>query len=159
MILAQWATEWSDLDTDPIAIVGRFLRIVQYLERDIGRALGRLGLGMSEFNVLAALRRSSPPHQISPADLSRSLIITSGGVVKTIDRLELAGLVRRLPHPTDGRGRLVELTRAGRQVIDESMVVHVENERRLLSPLTTPEREQLAAILRKLLVVLEDRSG
>jgi DNA-binding MarR family transcriptional regulator len=158
-IVAQWARAWPELDTEPIAVVGRVLRVARHLEREIERVLDEFDLGLSEFNLLAALRRSSPP-RVSPVELSRQLIISSGGVVKRIDRLEHEGLVKRLPHPTDGRGLLVELTPAGRRLFDRAMVAHLENERRLLMSVNGPDREQLAWILRDLLVALEgDTAG
>ncbi|MCZ4151615.1 MarR family transcriptional regulator, partial [Escherichia coli] len=38
-------------------------------------------------------------------------------LTNSVDRLEATGLVRRIPHPTDGRTRLLELTTAGQQVL------------------------------------------
>jgi DNA-binding MarR family transcriptional regulator len=68
-----------------------------------------------------------------------------------LDRLEDMGLVRRLPDPNDRRGRLVELTTKGRRVVDKAVVDHIADEDKLIAPLSRPERERLAALLRKLL--------
>ena len=46
-------------------------------------------------------------------DIVRDLSITVGGASKTVDRLELGGLVARRPHPTDRRSSVISLTREG----------------------------------------------
>ena len=73
-------------------------------------------------------------------------------MTKRLDRLERAGLVERVPDPTDRRGRLVGLTNRGREVVDAALLDHLENEQRLLGALDAGEREQLGGLLRKLLV-------
>jgi DNA-binding MarR family transcriptional regulator len=105
--------------------------------------------------VLVALRRSGAPFRLTPTDLARQRMMTSGGMTPVIDRLEREGLVKRLPNPADRRGSLVELTRAGRRKVDAAMVRHADAEQRLVEHLDPREREQLAALLRKLLLGVE----
>lgn len=73
-------------------------------------------------------------------------------MTKRLDGLERAGLVERQPDPTDRRGRLVALTDHGREVVDAALLDHLDNEQRLLGAPDPGEREQLAGLLRKLLV-------
>ncbi len=49
-------------------------------------------------------------------DLARLTRASQPGMTQLIGRLEKSGLVRRVPDPTDGRGVLVEVTRAGRDL-------------------------------------------
>jgi DNA-binding MarR family transcriptional regulator len=56
------------------------------------------------------------------------------------------------PDPHDRRGRLVQLTDHGRELVDAAVIDHPENEQRLLAALDEGEREQLAALLRRLLL-------
>ncbi len=51
----------------------------------------------------------------SLGQVGTSLWITPGTVTSSVDRLEGSGLIRRLPHPSDGRTVLVEITPEGRQ--------------------------------------------
>jgi DNA-binding MarR family transcriptional regulator len=154
LIVAQWSSVWPEVHTKSMAVIGRILRVALHLQREIERELAQFDLALPEFNLLAALRRSTPP-RVSPAELSRLLIISSGGVAKQIDRLERDGLVKRIPHPTDGRGLLVELTPAGRRLFDKAMRAHIANEQRLLSTLEEAQHEQLSNTLRSLLIGLE----
>jgi DNA-binding MarR family transcriptional regulator len=59
------------------------------------------------------------------------------------------GLVRRLADPTGRRGRLVELTTTGRELVDEAAVAHVADEEHLLSGLSVSGRVKLADLMRK----------
>jgi DNA-binding MarR family transcriptional regulator len=88
---------------------------------------------------------------MNPTALSGSLILSSGGMTKRLDRLERAGLVERLPDPADRRGRLVALTDRGLALVDASVVDHLANEERLLGGLLAVDRDVSSDLLRKLL--------
>jgi DNA-binding MarR family transcriptional regulator len=79
-----------------------------------------------------------------------SVMLTSSGTTKRLDKLEDAGLITREPDPADRRGTLIALTDAGRALIDQVTGPHLANEARLLEALSDQERAQLAALLRKL---------
>jgi DNA-binding MarR family transcriptional regulator len=112
-------------------------------------------LNSGEFDVLASLRRSGTPYQLTPTELFRTLMLSSGAMTNRLDRLEHAGLIVRLPDPSDRRGTLVGLTARGREIADVAVTAHVANEHRLLDTLSAEEQAQLAQLLRKLLVGLE----
>jgi DNA-binding MarR family transcriptional regulator len=150
-IVEQWADARPDLDASPILIVGRIARVDQKLEAALRPPFAAINLGNGDFDVLAALRRSNEPFALRPAELSRALLVTTGAITKRIDRLEVQGYVTRDPTVADdGRGKLVRLTRKGRTLVDRMMPMHLANEHRLLSALTTTERKTLAALLAKL---------
>jgi DNA-binding MarR family transcriptional regulator len=89
---------------------------------------------------------------MNPTKLFGSVILSSGAMTNRLDGLEGMGLIERLPDPTDRRGRLVALTDKGRELVDTAVTDHLANEERLLSALNAEEREQLAGLLRKLLL-------
>jgi DNA-binding MarR family transcriptional regulator len=157
-IIEGWAREMPGVDTSPIAVVGRLLRASRHLQRGIERQLEAFGLNMTEFNILGALRRTGTPYRMTPAELSRSLLLTSGGLTKRLDRLELEGLIERSPALDDRRSVLVGLTPAGLTMIDEAVAAHLRNEARLIETLSPEEREALTRILRTLLASFEDGS-
>lgn len=154
-ILQQWRTERPDLDPSPIGIIGRLSRATRAIESRLAEVYDELGLSDGEFDVLVTLRRNGPPFRLSPGQLARETMLTSGGTTKRLDRLEAAGLIRRSPDPSDGRGRTVELTREGVALMDAGMPRHVANEERVLAGLSSSERDQLAALLRTLVISLE----
>ena len=149
-ILDQWQRERPDLDASPMGVIGRLSRLSRELERRLDPVYARNGLEAGLFDVLATLRRAGAPHRMRPADLAQAMMLTSSGTTKRLDRLESAGLIVRRPDPDDRRGLLIELTPAGRQLVDAAVTDHVANEHRLLQALTLTERNQLARLLRKL---------
>ncbi len=150
-VLAQWAEARPDLDTAPAAIVARLGRVAAYLDAAVNARLADHGLTRGSWDVLASLRRAGPPYRLSPTQLYRALMRSSGAMTHRLARLERAGLVRRVPDPNDGRGMLVELTRKGVALVDRVAPVHLDNEGALLEALSEGEREKLADVLRKLL--------
>lgn len=74
-------------------------------------------------------------------------MVTTGAMTKRVDRLERDGLVTRRPSESDGRGRVVALTAAGKELIDRAFAEHMRNERRLVEELTPEEAAHLEALL------------
>jgi DNA-binding MarR family transcriptional regulator len=155
-ILAQWDRERPDLDTTAMGLVGRIQRAATALRPRLDDTHERSGLQGESFDVLASLRRAGRPYQLSPTQLYREMMLTSGAMTNRIDRLEEAGLVSRRPDPHDRRGTLVRLTAKGKALIDGATTEHVANEERLLAGLSAREQSQLADLLRKLLLSLGD---
>lgn len=154
-ILAQWQRERPDLDVSPMGIIGRIGRLSRHLERGIQKTFSEFGLTAGEFDVLATLRRSGQPHQLSPTELFHALMVSSGTMTHRIDRLEKAGLVQRIPDPGDRRGMLIHLTEKGYNLIEKAVEAHVANEHRLLHELEESDRHKLVALLRKLMISFE----
>lgn len=152
---AEWAAERPDLDTSPIEVVGRIGRVSRRLDAGMNAVLADHGLRRDTFDVLAALRRSGPPYELSPSDLYDRLMRSSGAVTNRLRRLEREGLVSRHPDPEDGRGLLVRLTARGRRAIDAATPPHLGNERRMLEALSTDEQRTLGQLLKTLLLSLE----
>jgi DNA-binding MarR family transcriptional regulator len=151
-IVEQWNQERPDLDHSPTETLQRITRLSLLQGASFAQAFRPYGISFGEYLVLAALRRAGPPYRMNPTSLFNSVILSSGAMTKRLDRLEQMGLVERLPDPTDRRGRLVALTDRGREVVDAAVADHLANEQRLLGALDAREREQLASLLRTLLL-------
>jgi DNA-binding MarR family transcriptional regulator len=114
-----WAQERPDINTDSLLLVTTMQRLSQNLERAFVEICRRYELGPGDVRILLSLRRSPPDYALSPSDLFRQLLITSGAVTKQVDRLVDAGLVAKLADPDVLRGLLVELQPEGRRIADE----------------------------------------
>ena len=79
-ILGQWRRERPDLDPMPIALFGMLARVYLISRRYINGTLEEFGLTREMFDVLATLRRSGPPYQLTPTQPSRSLVLTGPGM-------------------------------------------------------------------------------
>jgi DNA-binding MarR family transcriptional regulator len=146
-IQAEWARERPEVDVRPQGVIGRLHRLAGHLTEQLLVVYRRYGLGEGEFDVLAALRRAGEPFERAPGELAQFTMVTTGAMTKRIDRLARDGLVTRRRSTSDGRGRVVALTKAGRELIDRAFAEHMANERRLLADLTDDEAAQLEKLL------------
>ena len=159
VILGQWALERPDLDVSPMGIFGRLSRGAKMLDRSLAATFSEFGLNGGEFDVLATLRRSGEPYSLTPTELFRSMMLSSAAMTNRIDRLEERGLVQRSPDPNDRRGVRITLTGVGLDLVNRALEAHVRGEHGLLDSLSAEEREELAGLLRKLLVSMNDHQG
>jgi DNA-binding MarR family transcriptional regulator len=154
-ILSQWAEERPDLDTEAMGILGRMGRLTTHLAREVEQVLQSQGLSSSAFDVLATLRRSGAPYQMSPGDLLEMTMVSSGTMTNRIDQLEKSGFVARVVNQEDRRSVLIALTETGLAVIDTAVGAHVANQHRLTETLYSDEKAALDRLLRKFLAAFE----
>ena len=147
----------DNLDLAVEGIVDRVHGIDSRIHRMLDETLEQYDLSSGEWKVLCSLRWAGKPHRRSPGDLARRADLSSGAMTNRLDQLEQAGLVRRLPDPDDRRGVLVELTPKGRRLHQEAIGVQAEKEALLAEALTGREKEQLNDLLRRIMLVLEER--
>ncbi|RFC00517.1 MarR family transcriptional regulator [Rhizobium leguminosarum bv. trifolii] len=150
-ILAQWRRERPDLDVEPMGILGRLKRLGTHLGREVEAVLLKHGLSTSAFDVLATLRRSGPPHRLSPGELLEMTMVSSGTMTNRIDQLEKSGFVERIVNPDDRRSVLIALTDKGLATVEAAVDAHVANQRRLTANLSAADKTELDRLLRKFL--------
>lgn len=155
LILAAWARELPDVDITPLASLSRISRLAKHLDRARSEAFAAHQLEVWEFDVLAALRRQGRPYELSPGELIRQTLSTSGTMTNRVNRLQSRGLVVRQPNTDDRRGVLVRLTDAGRERVQDALADLLAYERRVLAAIEPTEREQLAGLLRSVLAPFE----
>jgi DNA-binding MarR family transcriptional regulator len=143
----------------PYEVTARISRIGLHVARQQEEAFGRFGLNRGEIGVLGALRIAQPRQELSPTRLFKGLMLSSAGITSRLDRLERRGYVKRRRHPDDRRGVLVELTDAGREVLDQAVRANTGREQELVANLTKQEQRALAGLLKKLLAGLEPPTG
>jgi DNA-binding MarR family transcriptional regulator len=151
-IVAAWGRERADLDVAPLHVLSRVSRLADVLAERRATAFTAHGLQAHEFDVLAALRRSGEPFELTAGELSASTHVTSGTMTSRLDRLTRRSLVARHPDPDDGRLVRVRLTAAGRRRVDAAFEALLATERELLASLPAGARHDLADGLRTLLL-------
>ena len=154
-IVDQWHEQRPDLDPSAKHVTGRIIRLAGLFQEAYGEAFAPLGFNESDYGVLAALRRSGAPFELTPTELARTRMMTSGGMTAMLDRLERKGLIARTPNPADRRGSLVRLTEEGLAMIDDAMVRHTEAEHALVAALGAEDQKRLTTLLRRLLLSVE----
>lgn len=146
---------YPQIDPEVEGVVSRMSTIGTYLKRTFDDTVSDYGLNHGEYRLLLRLATRTKDHRISAGDLSRMLALSSGAMTNRLDRLETAGLIRRVPDPRDRRGVLVELTEQGKERIDAAVIDQAAKEIDSLSVLTAKERTTLNNLLRKVLSSLE----
>lgn len=154
-IRAQWARQRPDLNTEPMAFIGRLARLSAYLSQQMGETFAQHGLTAASFDVLATLLRSGPPHALSPNQLLATMMVTSGTMTNRIDQLVKEDLVARVQNPKDKRSVLIQLTDKGHGVIDAAVTDHVKTQTRLTEMLSDEEKSGLNALLETYLSKIE----
>ncbi|MFI6480256.1 MarR family winged helix-turn-helix transcriptional regulator [Nonomuraea sp. NPDC050663] len=157
-VLAQWKRERPDIDVWPMGVIGRITRLSLMLDKELKDFFAGHGLERWEFDVLATLRRSGPPYELTAGALNKAAMVTSGAITNRIDRLASRGLVERIRDDADRRSVRVKLTDQGWTLIERLVPLHVANEARILRALGGQERDDLAGALRDLLESLGDTS-
>jgi DNA-binding MarR family transcriptional regulator len=154
-IVQQWRTVRSDLDVSPIEVIGRVSRLSRLVDRRLAVNFARHGIEAWMYDVLATLRRSGEPYELTAGNLVRQTMVTTGAITNRIDRLEARGFVERA-RADDRRKVIVRLTSAGLDRVEEAVQGHLDVERALLSALSPRQQRELASLLRKTLTSLGD---
>lgn len=147
----------SAAEIEPYQVTARISRLSLHIARFQDETFGRFGLNRGEVGVLAALALAGPKERLSPTQLFKGLMLSSAGITSRLDRLERRAYVKRERHATDRRSVLVEITEAGRKVLEQAITADVKREAELVAPLSRAERRTLAALLRKLIGAVEPR--
>jgi DNA-binding MarR family transcriptional regulator len=128
------------------AVLNAHTSVVAHAEE----ALASAGLPpLAWYDVLWAIRRA-PKRRIRMAELASSLTISRGGLTKLADRLENAGLIRRQPADTDGRGLYAVLTAEGNTLLRRMWPVYSRALREtFVSAISNEEAALIAAALNR----------
>ena len=139
------------LHDDRVTLWGLFLEVHEGIKRRLDRELqAEIDIPDPWFEVLLRIGRT-PGQAVPMTQLAEMVMFSSGGFTKLADRMEQAGLIRRVPCPRDRRSSLATLTAEGRRVLDRALAIHVPGlQRYLVDHLDAQQRRQLEEILRAL---------
>lgn len=137
-------------DDSLITTFGRLVEVHSALGQQLGRALEQqCGISHSEFEVLLRISRAEGA-QISMGALAQQVALTTGGITRLVDRLITAGLVQRVPCPTDRRVYFAALTEAGRAKLAEASALHAENLRQAFDGFSARDLQTFDELLDRL---------
>ena len=146
----EWRRERPDIDPGSMAVFARLSRAQAPPLRPSSRPSAEFGINRGEFDVLASLRRSGDPFELSAGALAQAVVLSPSAMTNRLKRLEEHDLVTRRPDPSNGRVVLVALTRGGRRLVDEAVVAHVATLDGLLSEFSAREARSLSGLLARL---------
>lgn len=149
-LILDWKREAPSLRADAMQVVGRIIRLGRAYQDDVSALLRPHGLSYSDFDVIATLRRCGQPYTLTPTQLQRSVLLTSGAMTACLRRLELAGLICRSTDADDGRRSTAKLTRKGQVLVEKLIARRFALAERSLADVNAKQIEALTTLLRKL---------
>jgi DNA-binding MarR family transcriptional regulator len=129
------------------------------LAKEGSRVLRPFGLTDSQFNVLMILKYQSKDGRLNQAGLGRMLLVNRSNVTGLVDRMEQAGLVRRVVEPEDRRVNQVELTAEGALALERASQAYFERLEEVMSGLSPEQYHELSGMLEKVRRNLHRRRG
>ena len=144
----QWdAHGWDDASSG-MAMVTSIMRAHQVLIGRVDRALAGLNLSFARYEVLMLLlfsRKGALPL----GKVGSRLQVHPASVTNAVNRLEADGLLLRVPHPSDRRTTLAEITAEGRDLARRATEA-LNGEVFAATGLNARQLEQLFGLLRRL---------
>jgi DNA-binding MarR family transcriptional regulator len=113
----QWSTHWGEMPR--MRAVTSLMRVHQLVLTELDELLRPLGLTFARYEVLVLLsfsRRGALPL----GKIGERLQVHATSVTPLVKRLEAAELIKRTPHPEDGRAVLASITPQGRLVLAQA---------------------------------------
>jgi len=126
------------------------------MRKDFERRTRSLGLTRAQWQTLFHLARNEGCNQTTLADLLEVEPIT---LARTIDRLELSGLVERRADPNDRRARLLFLGERAHPLLEELRALGAETREIALAGISDDERTLLMTLLTKMRANLTGREA
>ena len=151
---SRWSERFDPDVSDAMAAATSIMRAQQVVLAAVDGALRPFGLTFARYEGLVLLLFSRTG-SLPLGKMGQRLMIHPTSVTNIIDRLEAQELVRRIPHPTDGRTTLAEITDEGRALVTRATAA-VNTAAFGLDVLTTKELQDLMRIVRKLRVEVGD---
>jgi DNA-binding MarR family transcriptional regulator len=151
-----WAREYPDaMDTSGLLLITLLARLSVLIEAFERETLEPFELMLSDYAVLAALRRAGAPYELAPNQLYTVLERSSGGMTKMLKRLENLGYVKRVNDPEDRRSKLVRLTPAGKRIEVEAFQAFLSSTHQLLQSASRSDLNAIDDAMRSLLAIIE----
>lgn len=132
---------WPEAATSQMECLLLVQRVARLLRENAQDALTPFAVSFTEFEVLAALRASPPPHRLFPTSLYDAMLISSGGLTKVLKALEQRNLISRPQHHGDGRQRPVALLPKGRKLAERGLAAILKADEAATSSATVADAD------------------
>jgi DNA-binding MarR family transcriptional regulator len=153
--IARWRDK-APFDERVEAIITRIQLLSRHVRQTKDRALAEVGLQEYEFETLHRLASRGAPWRATPSELAAELMVSPAGMTGRLDGMEKVGLVRRLRTAQDRRRVDVELTELGHDRWMAAMRLRGAAEDAMVEPLDRAEQDRLIALLKRMLVRVEN---
>lgn len=154
--VARWAPLLPDMDPEVEGAITRIQHVLRHQRRLQAAANAGSESSLEDRDTLHTLMVQPYPVEATPAQLAEACHVTRAAMTSRLDRLAEAGWVTREVDPGDRRRVIVRPTSSGRRAWDAFLVEGMGREAALFRSLSPTELVQLNALLRKVLIGLEE---
>lgn len=155
-VLAELGENWPEASSPETEVMLALIRLNDIVLDSTRKLLAGIGLTPAGFEVLVTLRAQPAPRRMTPTELYRAVLITSGGMTKVLKQLEAEGCIIRLENEQDARSRFVQMTAEGAARAELAMRAVGDHDKTILSrALSKAQVAQLSRMLLGTLAKLE----
>jgi len=155
-LIQRTQTHWPEIATSQNEIALCLIRLHDLAMEQSARRLAPFDLSQAAFEVLVTLRSFPPPRILTPTELYRAVLITSGGMTKILKQLQTRDLIERVENEQDKRSKYVKLTEQGATLAEEAMRAVSHGDQELLDKAFSPDEcDQIRHLLLKAVHQLE----
>jgi DNA-binding MarR family transcriptional regulator len=154
--VARWVGQLDQMDPEVEGAITRMQAVLRRLNRMHQEAAEGSEVSFEDYKTLHALMIQPYPTEATPAQLADTCHVTRAAMTSRVDRIAEAGLVTRTVDPADRRRIIVRPTPKGRRTWERQVVEAMDREAYVLRALSATEKQRLNALLRKVLLSLEE---
>jgi DNA-binding MarR family transcriptional regulator len=154
--VARWVGQLDGMDPEVEGAITRMQAVLRRLTRMHQEAAEGSELTIEDYKTLHALMIQPYPTEATPAQLADTCHVTRAAMTSRLDRIAGAGLVTRTPDRADRRRIIVRPTADGRRTWERHVAESMGREAYVLRALSPSEKQRLNALLRKVLLSLEE---
>ena len=156
-LLIHLRENWPDVSSPESDIALALIRLNSMMRKETDRVLDEHDLTPAAFEVLVALRSMPPPRQLTPTELYRVNLISSGGLTKILKTLSKRNLIELVSNQADGRSKIVKLKAKGSRLVETATKKVSAQDRSLLADhLSPPQIKRLRTSLLDALAAIEE---
>lgn len=145
--VATWRDARPDIDVTGMDLMLRMTSVVRISAARIHEQLSDFGITLSEFDVLATLRRSGAKAELTPSYIAEVGMVKPSGLSHRLARLERAGFISRSIDPDDRRSALIRITPAGRRIADRGIEIIADAHNHMISGMNATDRRTFNRLL------------
>ena len=146
------------IDYESKALGARLLHLSHLVEQHYTIVCDQFGISLAGHSVLTTLRRHAP-RELTPTEINRDALVTTGGMTFVAGQLLKQGLVARRPNPDDHRSALLRLTPKGRRVADRVIAAVADADAAIARHMAQHDRRGTELVLRILQEGVEEAAG
>jgi DNA-binding MarR family transcriptional regulator len=155
LIAKQWESVDKDVMHESNWIFLRLYKLSREIETFHCKVVKEFGITFADYDLLITLFKKGEPYTLSPTQLFKELLVTSGTMTYQVDKLVSKKLIKRLKNPSDRRSVVIHLTSQGLEKIKSMYKELPKSRKKFLKDMSLNDQKTLNGFLRDILLKFE----